>query len=75
MGTLRGKIVPPINGFFLSKNWRKRRGHQIALWTNLETDGVVFEVSYDEYWGAQSLKVAIEIEVGRCSPASHVEWL
>ena len=75
MGTLRGKIVPPINGFVLSKKWRKRRGHEIALWTDLETDRVVFAVSYDEYWGIQSLKVEIEIEVGRCSPASHVEWL
>ena len=75
MGTLRGKIVPPINGFVLSKNCRNRRGHEIALWTNLETDGVIFAVSYDEYWGIQSLKVAIEIEVGRCSPASHVQWL
>jgi hypothetical protein len=75
MGTLKGKIVPPIIGFVLSKNWRKRRRHEVALWTNLETDGVVFGVSYGEYWGVQSLKVAIEIEVGRCSPASHVEWL
>ena len=55
-----------MNGLVLSENWRKRRGHKIALWTNLETDGVVFEASYDEYWGVQSLKVAIEIEVGRC---------
>ena len=75
MGKLRLKIVPPINGFILRGKWRNRRGHEIALWTNLETDGVVFAVSYDEYWGVQSLKVAIEIEVGRCNPASHVEWL
>jgi hypothetical protein len=75
MGTLRGKIVPPINGSVLSEKWRKRRGHEIALWTSLETDGVVFEVSYDEYWGVQSLKVAIEIEVGRRNPASHVKWI
>jgi len=75
MGTLKGKIVPPINSSVLFEKWRKRRGLKIALWTNLETDGVVFEVGYDEYWGAESLKVAIEIEVGRSNPASHVEWL